>query len=373
MSLRGYLMVCSAAAAVFAAVWFEPLGILLPTSPTAQQAWLVLCGGVLPLALLLRRRLAGTLLAIAGFGVFCCLSLAQTTNLYWVGLHGNREQYRRVMDARQRIEKWRGHYPILFWYDKTEPAFHEYFALNASYMAEFARISEHFPSGCPKPAAKGSLVVVSSWQEGAAEIARSALDRCWSGTRRKAVIEDTFAGSQGPQPYTIALLDSETDYSVLRPLSVSFGPSSRRGFLQLVPNPTQDEPLPLDFWYPTPGTSQSAASDGIEVQTPHPATAYALTYPALVMPTTGRYRFVLRYLPRSGQFAFGGFPADESHWLANVQSRHTWGKHGEEAVFSLDLNQGDSVILRIANSNSKDGPSSFRIEDVLVYLIAPAR
>jgi hypothetical protein len=98
-----------------------------------------------------------------------------------------------------------------------------------------------------------------------------------------------------------------------------------------------------------------------------------LTYPALVVPTTGRYRFVLRYLPRSGQFAFGGFPADNSDWLAYVPSRHTWGKHGEEAAFYLDLNQGDPVILRIANSNSKDRPSSFRIEDVFVYLLAPAK
>jgi hypothetical protein len=91
------------------------------------------------------------------------------------------------------------------------------------------------------------------------------------------------------------------------------------------------------------------------------------------IPTTGRYRFVLRYLPRSGQFAFGGFPADESRWLASVLSVANRGKHGEEAAFSLDLNRGDSVILRIANANSEDRPSSFLIEDVFVYLIVPAR
>jgi hypothetical protein len=91
------------------------------------------------------------------------------------------------------------------------------------------------------------------------------------------------------------------------------------------------------------------------------------------MPETGLYRFVLRYSPRSGRFTFGGFPADDSHWLASVQSRANRENHGEEAVFSLDLNRGDSVILRIANSNSKDRPSSFTIEDVMVYLFAPAR
>jgi hypothetical protein len=372
MSLRAYVSVCSAAAAVFAAVWFEPL-FLLPDSPVVQQAWLALCAGILPLALLLRRRLAGTLLAIAGFAAFCSLSLAQSTNLEWVDLHGNREQYQRVMDARQHVEKWRGDSPILFWYDRQEPADWEYGALNATYLSEFSRISENFPSGCPEGAAKGSLVVASSWQRGMAEIARSALDRCWSGTGLKAVIEDTFVGSQGPHPYTIALLGSEADYRVLRPLSVTFSPSSGRGFLELVPNPTRDEPLPLHLWSSSHGAVQSLTSEGIEVQTPGGRSDYAFTYPALEMPAAGRYRFVLRYSPRAGQFVFGGFPADGSRWLASVQSRHYRGRHGEEATFSLDLNRGDSVILRMANSNSRDRPSAFIVEDVFVYLLAPAR
>ena len=59
--------------------------------------------------------------------------------------------------------------------------------------------------------------------------------------------------------------------------------------------------------------------------------------------------------------------------VAGVQSPRTWGKHSEEAAFSLDLNQGDSVILRIANSNTKNRRSSFTIEDVMVFLLAPAR
>ena len=118
---------------------------------------------------------------------------------------------------------------------------------------------------------------------------------------------------------------------------------------------------------------QALSSNGMEVQTPGGRFDYAFTYPALEMPETGRYRFVLRYSPRSGEFAFGGFPADESRWLASVQSGHNWGKHGEEADFSLNLSRGDSVILRIANSNPKNRPSSFTIENVMVYLLAPAR
>jgi hypothetical protein len=367
MQARTYAVACAAVLVLAAAAWYDPASHPAPGEP----AWIAAGLGTLAASLAMRKRPAGVFFAIAGFVV---LMFATYNGSNQPGrLHATRAEYQRVMDARQRIEKRRDDSPIWFWYDKQEPAVQEYFALNATYLAEVSRISEHFPAGCPVRVARGNLVVASSQQGDVAEIARTALDRCWSGTGLKAVIEDAFVGSQGPHPYTIALLRSEADSSVLRPLSVTFGLTSRTGSLQLALNPTQDEPLPLNRWYSSPDTLQTATPDGIEVQTPRPATAYALTYPTLAMLTTGRYRFVLRYLPRSGQFAFGGFPADESHWLANVQSRHTWGKHGEEAAFYLDLNQGDSVILRIANSNSTDRPSSFLIEDVFVDLIAPTR
>jgi hypothetical protein len=367
MQARTYAVACAAVLVLAAAAWYDPASHPAPGEP----AWLAAAFGALAASLALRKRPAGVFCAIAGFVV---LMFATYNGSNESGpLHATRAEYQRLMDARQRIESWRGDSRILFWYDKREPAFFEYSALNATYLSEFARISEHFPSGCPDRAAKGSLVVVSSWQGGVAEVARSALDRCWSGTGLKAAVKDTFGGGQGPHPYTIALLGSVTDFSLLRPLSVTLGLSPGRGSLQVVPNPTREEPLPLNRWYSSPDTSQSATSDGIEVRTPRPATAYALTYPALTMPARGRYRFVLQYVARSGQFAFGAFPADESHWLANVQCRYNWRKHGGEAAFYLDLNQGDSVILRIANSNSKNRPSSLLIEDVFVYLLAPVK
>jgi hypothetical protein len=367
MQGRLYAVACAAALVLTAAAWYDPASHPAPGEP----AWLAAGFGALAVSLALRKRPAGTFLAIAGFVVL--MFAAYDGSIYFAPLHATREQYSRVMNARARIEQRRGDSSILFWYDKQEPAYHEYYALNATYMAEFARIGEHFPSGCPERVAKGNLVVVSSQQGGVAEIAQSALDRCWSGTGLRAVVADTFVGSRGPHPYTVALLGTETDYSVLRPLSLTFGLSSGKGILQLVPNPTHEEPLPLYLWSFSPGAVQSLTSEGIEAQTPGGRTAYAFTYPVLEMPATGRYRFVLRYSPRSGQFVFGGFPADESRWLASVQSQHTWGKPGEEAAFSLELNRGDSVILRIANSNSEDRPSSFTIEDVLVYLLASAQ
>ena len=367
MQARTYVVACAAVLLLAAAAWYDPASHPAPGGP----AWFAAACGALAASLALRKRPAGVFFAIAGFVV---LMFASYNGSIESGrLHATRAEYQRVMDARQQIEKRRGDSPILFWYDREEPAYLEYCALNASYLAEFSRIGEHFPAGCPERTDKRTVVVVSSWREGAAEIARSALDRCWSGAGLRAVIHETFVGGQGPHPYTITLLGSETDYSVLRPLSVTFGPSSGKGVLQLVPNPTRDEPLPLNLWYSSPGSWQSVTFEGIEVRTPGGRSDYAFAYPALEVPATGRYRFVLRYSPRSGQFAFGALPADGSRWLASVQSRPNRGRHGEEATFSLDLNRGDSVVLRISNSNSKNRPSSFTIEDVVIYLLAPAR
>ena len=366
MRTHTYVLACAALLALAGAAWYDPAS----HPAKGEPAWLAAGFGALAVSLALRKRAAGAFLAIAGFAVL--MFATYDGKIYFAPLHATREQYRRVMNARERIEKRRDGSSILFWYDREEPAYYDYCALNATYMAEFARIGEHFPADCPDRADNGTMVVVSSRREGAAEIARSALGRCWSGAGLKPVVNETFVGSQGPNPYTISLLSSETDYSALRALSVASGLSSGKGVLQLAPDSLQKAPLPSGFWKSADSAVQSVTSEGVEVRTPAYRYAYAFTYPPLEVPATGRYRFALRYSLRSGQFAFGGFPADESRWLTSVQSRHHFGKHCE-AAFSLDLHQGDTVILRIANNNSEDQPSSFTIEDATVFLIASAR
>src|SRR5271157_2867480 len=162
MSSRAYGILCLAAAAVFAAVWFDPLGPLSPVSPAAWNATLAFCACALALALLLRRRAAGTWLALGGFAAYCSLSLAQTSRLEWGNLHGDREQYQRVMQARERIEAIRQGWDIRFWYDKREPAFFEYFALNGTYLEEFKRLGANFPDGCEERIERGTVAVVTS-------------------------------------------------------------------------------------------------------------------------------------------------------------------------------------------------------------------
>jgi hypothetical protein len=358
MPARTYAVACAVALVLAAAAWYDPASHPAPGEP----AWLAAGFVAMAVSLALGKRPASTFLAIAGFLVLMFASYNGT--IHSAQLHATREEYSRVMDARALIEERRDHSPILFWYERQEPAYHEYFALNSTYMADFARIGEHFPAGCPDRADKRIIFVVSSWREDAAEIARSALNRCWSGTGLQVAVQNAFLGSQAPYPYTITLLSSRTDFSMLRPLSVSSDPLTGKRVLQLVPDPTQEEPLPSNLWNSYQGSVQSPTSQGIAAQTPGGGSDYAFTYPPLEMPATGRYRFLLRY-------AFGALPADESRWLASVQSGRTWGKLGQEAEFSLDLKRGDSMVLRIANSNSKNQPSSFIIEDVMVYLLVP--
>jgi hypothetical protein len=364
MPARTYALACAALLVLAAAAWYDPA-----SHPAAGPAWLAAAFGALAASLAMQRRQAGVFLAIAGFGL---LMFATYDGVCSSGrLHATRQEYLRVMAARQRIEKRRGDALILFWYDKREPAFQEYFALDASYMAEFSRISDTFPAGCPERVLPRNLVVVSSARADTAEIARGALSRCWSAIGLKAVVEDAFPGSQGPNPFAITLLGSGTDYAMQRPLHASFNSPAGKGLLRLAPDPTRDDALPLYMWASSPGAVQSVTSDGVEVRTPAGRYGYALTYPALDVPVTGRYRFVLRYSLRSGMFAFGAFPADESRWLASVVSRR-YGEGPGEAAFSLDLKQGDTVILRVANNNFTDRPSSFLLEDAAVLLLPPA-
>ena len=60
MSFRTFALICSFAAATFAALWYNPHSPLLPATPAAQKFTIVLSASALALALLLRRRTAGT-------------------------------------------------------------------------------------------------------------------------------------------------------------------------------------------------------------------------------------------------------------------------------------------------------------------------
>ncbi len=213
VSLPAYLSMCGIAAAAFGALWFDPFSPLVAATKSAQlSAWIlsVVCLGA---ALALRRRPAGMMLAIAGFVAFTSVQLGQTVHFQGLGLHGSRRQYERFMHLRERIEAVRQRRTPLFWFDRKEANRNEYVGLSSLYLAEVSQLSDTFPSGCDVPLVTGSLVIVLSQQEGAPELARSALDKCWSPLGIHPVLEGVEQVSDARRPYTLAMLRPEVRIS----------------------------------------------------------------------------------------------------------------------------------------------------------------
>jgi hypothetical protein len=310
----------------------------------------------------LRERIAGTWLALAGLAM---LTVITYNGIYhWVPLHSTREEYARVMAARQRIEQDREGMPVRFWYDKSEPGWFEYFALNAAYMAEFARIGETFPAGCKGAVEPGSFVVVASGKEHTVETAVEALTDCWKPLGLKAAIQETWQVQRPERPYTLVVVKAVDDLAALRPMRVEFDSA---GIGHLVLAPTLPEPvfLPLERWMAADGGAIQQNAGVFTLRTPPAGNAYAFTYAPLTVPAAGRYYFRLRGTPQTGQIAFGAFPADQSKWLTvDIFGRRT--TTGYEMSFWVDLKQGDTVILRIANKNPTDAASTFILDSVTV-------
>lgn len=356
MSPRTFVLTCCATAVVFGAIWYHAEQPLLPVRETALAA-----AGSLALALVLRRRQTGVLLAMAGFAFLTAGGVTETAQL-----HGTRAQYERVMRARERIESVRHGGAVWSWFNESDPDSPDYFALNATYMAEVSRLGTAFPQyGCDVKLETGALVVVSSRDESAPETASGVLRDCWRAYGMKPVVQevDRFQGTG--RPYTVAMIGAEADSSLrhsLRPVFDSTGKAS----LQIVEDSTAPVAFPLERWIPlqhqTDNGTMQISPGGIAVRTPRGPYAYAIGYPPLVAPVTGRYRFALQYSHRSGQFCFGARPSDDSRYLATDAVGHRDG-NARELCFWLDLKRGETVRLLVANNNNFGaGAASFLIE-----------
>ena len=211
-TMRGstYIVICSLSCLAFAALWYNPYQLRIP-SFTNLRGVITLTALCAVCALLLRRRSVGTLLAMAGFTAFTAVGLIQTVYFGGVDLHGNREQYKRIMQARERIEGIRKGRDLRFWFDRQEPNAHEYEGLNALYLEEFTQIGTSFPKGCGEPVDPDTVIVVLSQQPHTTELARGALADCWGPFgMRPAVLEDTVV-DRPERPYHMAFLRAAAD------------------------------------------------------------------------------------------------------------------------------------------------------------------
>jgi len=162
------------------------------------------------------------------------------------------------------------------------------------------------------------------------------------------------------KPYTIVLLRATHDLSGHRALQASVEEDNQVR-LQTTPDGASC-PLPTLWKKETPGTLLQPGPAGIDVRTQAGGYDYAIAYPPIVVPLTGKYRFALRYTQGSGEFAFGAFPADNSRWLATSTTGYRDGD-AREIAFTVALKAGEAAVLRVANNNNYGNgkPAAFRL------------
>lgn len=241
MGVRQYVLLSAAAAAAFAVVWHDPGDQSIQPSQALVRWALVAAVGTLAAALFWRKRELAPWLAMAGFVAFTHIAVGHTVYMGGVNLHGSREQYRRIMHAHQRIDAARNGSPVRFWFDKTEPLYHEYHGLNAIYLAEFSRLSDTFPHGCETAVDPGTLMVVTSQKDHAAELARTSLENCWKPFGMLAVPagDEQLRTERGP--YTLALLRAEAIREQWPPLTAMFD-ASGTGYVRPVEDGIEHPP-----------------------------------------------------------------------------------------------------------------------------------
>jgi len=205
LPVRVYFVIAILSTFLFGGLWYEPVASALQRIPGSLEilaAAIVLAG-----ALSIRSGMSGVVAALVALGL---LTSAVYTGMYrLVPLHGTRAEYLRTVRAREFVEQERGDAPIRFWYDKREPGYFEYFALNATYMAEFSRINEEFPKGCTSAVDPRTRIVVLSDQDRIEQTALTALDDCWQSYGTRAAVDRVETLQSGKGPYRMAILRVE--------------------------------------------------------------------------------------------------------------------------------------------------------------------
>jgi len=345
MTPRLYFLICCSAAVALAALWGSMLTNPSLLSPVCQRLALYMTACALAAGFWLRDRTAGTLLAAMGFTTFTALCLAQTVNFDGVPLQGNREQYERIMHARERIEAIRDARAPVFWFNREEPNFYEYLALNSTYLAEFSRISDNFPQGCTAAVDSRALIVVLSKNKGAAESAQSALDLCWQpfGTRPRIDSVEQLIGGKGP--YTMAMLRVEAR------------PPSKAAPGELVAT------IPLErLQLGAPGASFERWPEGLSVTTPSGFGAFAARVSlGLDSRQQEKLSVYVRARVLEGEVGFGILDSSGRKFLLE---RRMWPLSSMSEVILLVPSPSMAGNLVVDNRTPTEAPSTVLIEAI---------
>jgi hypothetical protein len=360
MSAPAYIALCVVSALVFAALWGR---LLAPR--VATMAAVAAIGLLFAAAVLLRGVAVAPALAMTGFIVLTAVSLRHVTD---AGLHGNREEFSRILRVADRLETARKGRVLRFWFNDQDPNHSEYVALNSLSDGGIRRIGVSYPAGCDAGVQPDTLVAALSVDERTAEVARTALAGCWSPMGLTPVLEFTERIVPSPHPYTLAILRAEPDARWTQLQATLHGKDPAT----LAPA-SSVSPLPLAGWIPDRAVDNlpewTVTPAGVRVRTPRGEFDHAARFAVLEAPFDGRYYIRMLMRNRSGQIAFGARDADDQKWLASDVFGRRLGDRHEMSVW-LSLRRGERFAIHIANNDlGGHGSSSFVMEQTTLAAV----
>jgi hypothetical protein len=364
LSTRAWVLLCAAAAVLFAVAWLDRVVLLLAAIPHAALAGI----GALALSLLLRRRASGVVLSLVGSALLVALGVGSR----YAGLeaHALRRQYEDTMDARARIESTRGAGAVRFWYEPKDRAAPFAIALSSTYLWSNSMMGPGLPPSDPDAACgvelpPSTLIAVLSAEGRAGQLAASTLAGCLAGTGLRLAP----AGTAVIGRVTLDMLRVGTVPGAWTPVAPAFDASGHGTLEDEDAAAAQPPGFPLPRWTLEPGADTRAwlrpVPGGVRVRTHSTPGSLAALYPVLRAPVAGRYRFAMRYWRDAGAIRFGAFRADQpGHWLAST-SKPYWDGTDPNLVFWVRLAAGEEFRLAIENHNETVRlPASFLMKGV---------
>ena len=368
LSAGAFLLLCVAAAAASAIMWADPSGRLLPAWPVHNMMKALLGSAVLVAAFVFRKHRIGTLLALVGLFTF---TVASRLTLH-PEPHLHRQEFERIAKLRDRVEAVRNNGSIHFWFNESDPDALDYIALNSTYVGERSWLHGFPKGGCQQQVYPHDLIVVESTLENSTAIAVGGLATCWERFGLAPSVTSTFAAIRSNQPYTVTLVKAEEQSALIHPLIAAV---SADGTFSLVPSADNtSKPLPPSRWKLIGDKTADLQyySDGTLRVTTRPARyAAALLYPSLVATADGRYRFTLKYSPRSGYFSLS-LIAKGRGVAAKVTSNEGIYLKGLDRELGLwvELKKGEVFDLSVSNNNNfEDRPASVVIDELTTAFI----
>jgi hypothetical protein len=273
------------------------------------------------------------------------------------------EIFKRIDNGMGAVEKaWqsRPFTALRFWYDGSPSTKYggELSSLNSTYLWGYTLISDKFPAHGQEAPPINSLIVFASPSKNAAQTAIDSFG--WPGQHLEFLSQASIPVAK-PQ-YYLFFFENQPNPVPATEMSASFD-AGGQGFLAQAPNGAAAA-LPPDRWSFCDARACNIAlpreADGVHVTTLPGRTAYATEYATLGVPSSGHYRFILKYKMLSGEMYFGALKEDRSAWLTG---RHAPPRR-DEVDLDLTLHEGEKIRLLIANDRKVDEPSKYVIEEV---------